>query len=103
MVGYRRGPLGNIEKNQKVPDLDLPDDTLFYVLPEGWRVITKGRDSKKAARLAYDAGWLAKTAKPQPDGLRLQVAKKLLGSTKNSKVYLLSYSVIADAEECDDE
>ena len=102
-VGYRRGPLGDIEKNQKGSDLESPDETLFYVLPEGWRVIIKGRDPKRAARLAFDAGWLAKTAKPQPDGLRLQVLRRLPGNKKYSKVYLFNYSVIADVEECDNE
>ena len=100
MVGYRRGPRLDGEEEGEA---ESTDGMLFYVLPEGWKQITKGRDHKKAAKLAFDAGWFAETAKPQADGVRLQVAKRLPGNAKPAKVYLFSYAVIADADAYEDE
>lgn len=81
MVGYRKNPKVGGEQ-----------DIVFYVLPEGWREITKGRDYKKAAKLALTAGWFIKAQQGKTQiSIRLPSSKE-----KPSKIYVLGYSVISD-------
>ncbi|WP_317986429.1 hypothetical protein [Aeromonas schubertii] len=50
-VGYRKNP-----------KLRSDEGVVFYVLPEGWKEITKGRDYKMAAQLASSLGWIEKAS-----------------------------------------
>lgn len=86
MVGFR-----------KVEGIGEDSAMSFYVLPEGWKVITKGRDPRKAAKLAKDKGWISKFDKD-----KTQATIKVPGSRKPIKVYVFGYGVIA-AEEDDTE
>ncbi len=86
MVGYR-----------KVEGIGEDSAVTFYVLPEGWKEITKGRDRRKAAKLAKDKGWITKFDKD-----KTQATIKIPGSRKPIKVFVLGYGVIA-AEEDDTE
>ncbi|ANT69180.1 DUF927 domain-containing protein [Aeromonas hydrophila] len=79
MVGYR--------KNPKVGE---DEGVLFFVLPEGWHEINKGRDPKKAARLAMDAGWIIKSQKG-----KTQYLARLPGSgDKPCRVYVIGGCVV---------
>ncbi|MFM5872630.1 DUF927 domain-containing protein [Aeromonas veronii] len=49
MVGYRKNPKAGSEEG-----------VLFFVLPEGWKEINRGRDYKKAAKLALQEGLIVK-------------------------------------------
>lgn len=81
MVGYRKTP--------KVGD---GEGVMFFVLPEGWREINRGRDSKKAAKLALDAGWIIKFQVGKTQALyRLPCS-----DSKPTRVYVLGVDVISD-------
>ncbi|MEH8229849.1 DUF927 domain-containing protein [Aeromonas veronii] len=82
MVGYR--------KAERAPDGEALG-VKFYVLPEGWKEITKGRDPKKAAKLAMDAGWIA-----EHDTGRLQKTVRIPISGDKCKPYVFSGQVMAD-------
>ena len=86
MVGYR-----------KVEGIGEDSAMSFYVLPAGWKVITNGRDPRKAAKLAKDKGWISKFDKD-----KTQATIKVPGSRKSIKVFVFDYGVIA-AEEDDTE
>lgn len=77
MVGYRK-----VES----------DCVSFFVLPQGWLEITKGRDPKRAAILCLDAGYLL-TGK---DKKRLQRQVRLPGMGKGMRVYVLGERVLGD-------
>ncbi|CAD7555580.1 DUF927 domain-containing protein [Aeromonas hydrophila] len=77
MVGYRK-----VES----------DCVSFFVLPQGWLEITKGRDPKRAAILCLEAGYLL-TGK---DKKRLQRQVRLPGMGKGMRVYVLGERVLGD-------
>jgi putative DNA primase/helicase len=77
MVGYRK-----VES----------DCVSFFVLPQGWLEITKGRDPKRAAILCLEAGYLL-TGK---DKKRLQRKVRLPGMGGLAWVYGLTARVLAD-------
>lgn len=77
MVGYRK-----VES----------DSVSFFVLPQGWLEITKGRDPKRAAILCLEAGYLL-TGK---DKKRLQRQVRLPGMGKGMRVYVLGERVLGD-------
>lgn len=81
MVGYRKNPKAGADEG-----------VIFYVLPEGWREITQGRDYKKAAKLAADIGWIIKfqLGKTQAT-IRLPSVGK-----RPTKVYILGDMVLTD-------
>jgi putative DNA primase/helicase len=83
MVGYRKQDpaFGNTEDTS----------TTFYVLPEGWREICKGRDPTKAARLAMEAGWIV-----EHDKGTLQKNVRLPGAGKTSRCYTLSDTLLCE-------
>lgn len=83
MVGYR-----------KTEGIGEESEVVFYVLPEGWKEITKGRDPRKAARLAKDKGWITKCDKD-----KIQATIKVPGSRKAIKVFVLDYGVIATSDD----
>ncbi|WP_421218289.1 DUF927 domain-containing protein [Aeromonas enteropelogenes] len=80
MVGYRRNPKVNSESG-----------VTFFVLPEGWREITVGRDHKKAAQLAVAVGWIGGCDKG-----KTQKTVKIPCVGRAVKVYVLSDAVLAD-------
>lgn len=80
MVGYRRNPKVNSESG-----------VTFFVLPEGWREITVGRDHKKAAQLAVAIGWIGDSDKG-----KTQKTVKIPCMSRAVKVYVLSDAVLAD-------
>ncbi|WP_187268205.1 DUF927 domain-containing protein [Aeromonas hydrophila] len=80
MVGYRRNPKTNSETG-----------VTFFVLPEGWREITVGRDYRKAALLAVENGWIGCRDKG-----KTQKTVKIPCVGKAVKVYVLSDRVLAD-------
>ncbi|WP_433961138.1 hypothetical protein [Aeromonas hydrophila] len=79
MVGYRKNP-----------KLGSGDVVLFYVLPEGWREINNGRDTKKAAKLAKKFGLLLKT-----QDNKTQALVRLPG-LKPMRVYVVDGGAIFD-------
>lgn len=87
MVGYRKqelpfaGPGLEVE-NQK---------TTFYILPEGWREICKGRDPAKAAKLAMDAGLIA-----EHDAGKMQKNIRIPGAGKTVRCYALGDNVLSE-------
>jgi len=83
MVGYR-----------KTEGIGEDSEVVFYVLPEGWKEITKGRDPRKAAKLVKDKGWIIKCDKD-----KTQATVKVPGSRKAIKVFVLDYGVIAANED----
>jgi putative DNA primase/helicase len=68
------------------------DGVSFFVLPQGWLEITKGRDPKRAAILCLEAGYLL-TGK---DKKRLQRQVRLPGMGKGMRVYVLGERVLGD-------
>ncbi|WP_421290139.1 DUF927 domain-containing protein [Aeromonas veronii] len=85
MVGYRKAE---------------SDGVSFFVPPQGWAEITKGRDPKRAALLCLEAGYLL-TGK---DKRRLQRKARLPGMSGSVWAYLLTERVLADeAEGLEDE
>ncbi len=68
------------------------DGVSFFVLPQGWLEITKGRDPKRAAILCLEAGYLL-TGK---DRKRLQRQVRLPGMGKGMRVYVLGERVLGD-------
>lgn len=84
MVGYRK-----VES----------DCVNFFVLPQGWLEITKGRDPRRAAILCLEAGYLL-TGK---DKKRLQRRVRLPGMGGLAWVYGLTARVIADKAEGQEE
>ncbi|MFL9691747.1 DUF927 domain-containing protein [Aeromonas veronii] len=64
----------------------------FYVLSPGWAEITKGRNSKRAAQLCMDAGYLLASK----DRKRLQRQARLPGMGSRVWIYLLTKRVLAD-------
>lgn len=81
MVGYRKNPTMGGE-----------DGVIFFVLPEGWREINKGNDTKKAAQLALEAGWIVKSQHGKSQILIRPPGYK----TKPIRVYALGEKTIAD-------
>ncbi|MNC34807.1 hypothetical protein D3C75_832620 [compost metagenome] len=80
MVGYR--------KNPKTDD----ESVIFYVLPEGWKEITRGRDYRKAAKLALQVGWVVKA----PPGKTQALIRLPCVNNRPSRVYVLGNQAIAD-------
>jgi putative DNA primase/helicase len=84
MVGYRK-----VES----------DCVSFFVLPQGWLEITKGRDPKRAAHLCLEAGYLL----TGNDKKRLQRKVRLPSMGGSVWVYRLTEHVLADeADEQED-
>jgi putative DNA primase/helicase len=83
MVGYRKSPqIGNDE------------GVLFFVLPEGWREINKGRDYKKAAKLALDTGWIVRNQMNKTQG----ITRLPYSNGKPIRVYIICDQVISPYE-----
>lgn len=84
MVGYRKNPkVGN--------DFGV----MFFVLPEGWREINKGRDYKKSAKLAQSVGWLDKTQEN-----KIQALVRIPGmNNKPMRVYIVNCQVLSHSDE----
>lgn len=80
MVGYRKNP--KVEGDEGV---------LFFVLPEGWKEIVKGRDYKKAAKLALENGWIQNNQKGKTQALRRLPGFK----DRPARVYIFSDAVIS--------
>ncbi|MFQ1787211.1 hypothetical protein ACK39B_11490 [Aeromonas veronii] len=79
MVGYRKNPKAGSN-----------DEVLFYVLPEGWREINKGRDFKKAAKLALNIGWLVMGQ----EGKTQALVRFPSGSKKPGRAYVISSIIL---------
>jgi putative DNA primase/helicase len=72
----------------------------FFVLPQGWLEITKGRDPKRAALLCLGAGFLL----IGKDKKRLQRQVRLPGMGKGIRLYVLGERVLgAEEDDLDDE
>ena len=81
MVGYRKNP--NAGSNESI---------IFFVLPEGWREISKGHDYKKAAKLALGRGWIIK----QQEG-KTQTLFRVPGmNNKPTRAYAIGSLVLGD-------
>ncbi|MNY44955.1 hypothetical protein D3C86_1800250 [compost metagenome] len=81
MVGYRKNPKAGSD-----------DGVLFFVLPEGWREINKGRDFKKAAKLALNIGWLVMAQEG-----KTQALIRFPGGAKNpGRVYVISSAILTE-------
>ncbi|MEI4952655.1 hypothetical protein [Aeromonas caviae] len=81
MVGYRKNPKAGADEG-----------VVFLVFPEGWKEIIRGRDFKKAAKLALVAGWIIKAA---PNKTQALVRLPSMDN-KPTKVYVLGHQVLAD-------
>lgn len=81
VVGYRRNPRQGTGEALE-----------FWVDPSGWSELTSGRDTKKAAKLSADAGYLI-----MGEG-RYQLLRRL-PTGKRARVYVLTDLVLADSEE----
>ncbi|MGL5041032.1 MAG: DUF927 domain-containing protein, partial [Aeromonas sp.] len=87
IVGYRKVRTG------KASEADKDESAvIFYVLPEGWKEITKGRNHKRAAQLCFDAGWLLAGS----DKVRLQMQVRLPSGNARKWMYALTEQAIAD-------
>lgn len=80
MVGYRKNP-----------KLGSEDGVVFFVLPEGWKEINKGRDYMKASKLALAAGWIIKA-----QAGKTQTLVRLPGCSKPARVYVLGCDLVAE-------
>lgn len=84
MVRYRKNP--KVENDFGV---------MFFVLPEGWREINKGRDYKKSAKLAQSVGWLDKTQEN-----KTQALVRIPGmNNKPMRVHIVNCQVLSHSDE----
>ncbi|WP_411680201.1 DUF927 domain-containing protein [Aeromonas hydrophila] len=81
MVGYRKNP-----------KIGSDEGVIFYVLPEGWREITKGKDYKRAAKLLHERRWLV----AQNQGKYQSLVRLPGGSKTPSRVYKVNDDVLSD-------